>query len=154
MAFCEAVDAGDAVLHLEDGADLFDVELVEVGGFDLAKEDVLDLAGAERGVGCHTVGREKRATEVRRGWPIACENYHKARSRQASCLTARRSRAQCATRREDPVPTPRRDADLAAMASGVRELRVWQEAVALAGEVVRAARQGARRETKALSRRS
>ena len=53
----EAVDAGDSVLHFEDGADFFDVELVEVGGFDLAKEDVLDLAGAERGVGGHTVGR-------------------------------------------------------------------------------------------------
>ena len=53
--FLQAVDAGDSVLHFEDGTDLFDVELVEVGGFDLAKEDVLDLAGAECGVGCHTV---------------------------------------------------------------------------------------------------
>jgi len=52
----EAVDARDSVLHLEDRPDLFDVELVEVGGFDLLEEDVLDLAGAERGVGCHTEG--------------------------------------------------------------------------------------------------
>ena len=34
------------------------------------------------------------------------------------------------------------------MGTGVKELKLWQEAVALAGEVVRAARGGARRETK------
>ena len=54
----QAVDAGDAVLHLEDGTDFLDVELVEVGGFDLAEEDVLDLAGAERGFGCHASGQK------------------------------------------------------------------------------------------------
>lgn len=37
------------------------------------------------------------------------------------------------------------------MSSGLRELRVWQEAVALGGEVVRAARQGMRRETRVVS---
>ena len=37
------------------------------------------------------------------------------------------------------------------MSSGMRELRVWQEAVALAGDVVRATRQGMRRETKSVS---
>jgi four helix bundle protein len=37
------------------------------------------------------------------------------------------------------------------MSSGVRELRVWQESVSLAGDVVRAIRQGVRRETKAVS---
>ena len=37
------------------------------------------------------------------------------------------------------------------MSSGVRELRVWQEAVALAGDVVRAARQGMRRETRCVT---
>ena len=37
------------------------------------------------------------------------------------------------------------------MSSGIRELRVWQEAVALAGDVIRAARQGMRRETKSVS---
>lgn len=37
------------------------------------------------------------------------------------------------------------------MSSGIRELRVWQEAVSLAGDVVRAARQGMRRETKSVS---
>jgi four helix bundle protein len=34
------------------------------------------------------------------------------------------------------------------MATGVKELKLWQEAVALAGEVLKAARAGARRETK------
>jgi four helix bundle protein len=37
------------------------------------------------------------------------------------------------------------------MSAGVRELRVWQEAVALAGDVVRATRQGMRRETRIVS---
>ena len=49
----QPVDARDSVLHLEDRADFLDVELVEVGGLDLAEQDVLDLAGAERGFGCH-----------------------------------------------------------------------------------------------------
>lgn len=34
------------------------------------------------------------------------------------------------------------------MASGVKDLKVWQEAVALAGDVVRAVKQATRRETK------
>ena len=37
------------------------------------------------------------------------------------------------------------------MSSGLRELRVWQEAVGLAGDVVRAFRSNVRRETKAVS---
>jgi len=37
------------------------------------------------------------------------------------------------------------------MSSGVRDLKVWQEAVALAGEVVRAARQATRRETRSFT---
>ena len=37
------------------------------------------------------------------------------------------------------------------MSSGMRELRVWQEAVSLAGDVVRAARQGMKRETRSVS---
>jgi four helix bundle protein len=37
------------------------------------------------------------------------------------------------------------------MSTGVRELRVWQESVALAGDVIRAVRQGMRRETKSVS---
>ena len=34
------------------------------------------------------------------------------------------------------------------MAAGIRDLKVWQEAVALAADVVKSARQNARRETK------
>ncbi len=37
------------------------------------------------------------------------------------------------------------------MAAGIRDLKVWQEAVALAAEIVRSARQGARRETKVVT---
>ena len=37
------------------------------------------------------------------------------------------------------------------MAASIRDLKVWQEAVALAAEIVRAARQGARRETKVVT---
>src|ERR1051325_7217771 len=40
---------------------------------------------------------------------------------------------------------------LRAMAGNLRDLKVWQEAVALAADVVRAARQSARRETKVLT---
>ncbi len=37
------------------------------------------------------------------------------------------------------------------MSSGVRELRVWQESVALAGDLIRAVRPGVRRETRTVS---
>lgn len=37
------------------------------------------------------------------------------------------------------------------MAANIHDLKVWQEAVALAAETIRAARQNARRETKAIS---
>jgi four helix bundle protein len=37
------------------------------------------------------------------------------------------------------------------MSTGVRELRVWQESVALAGDVIRSMRQGMRRETKSVT---
>ncbi len=37
------------------------------------------------------------------------------------------------------------------MSSGMKDLKVWQEAVALAGEVVRAVRQATRRETKSFT---
>lgn len=37
------------------------------------------------------------------------------------------------------------------MSTGVRELRVWQEAVSLAGDVIRAIRANIRRETKSVS---
>jgi four helix bundle protein len=37
------------------------------------------------------------------------------------------------------------------MSSGVRELRVWQESITLAGDVIRAIRPGVRRETRTVS---
>jgi four helix bundle protein len=37
------------------------------------------------------------------------------------------------------------------MAGTIRDLKLWQESVALAGDIVRIARQGARRETKVMS---
>lgn len=37
------------------------------------------------------------------------------------------------------------------MAAGLKDLKVWQESIALAGDVVRALRQGSRRETKVVS---
>ena len=37
------------------------------------------------------------------------------------------------------------------MAGNLRDLKVWQEAVSLASDVIRAARQGARRETKVVT---
>ena len=37
------------------------------------------------------------------------------------------------------------------MAANIRDLKVWQEAVALGAEIVRCARQGARRETKVVT---
>lgn len=37
------------------------------------------------------------------------------------------------------------------MSSGVRELRVWQESVALAGDAIRAIRKGVRHETRVVS---
>ena len=48
----------DILLREINAADLrdFDVEFVEVGGFDLAKENVLDLAGSKKGLGGHSVG--------------------------------------------------------------------------------------------------
>ncbi len=43
----QAVDAGDAVAHLEHGADFRDVGRGDVGRGDLAEEDVLQLAGTK-----------------------------------------------------------------------------------------------------------
>jgi four helix bundle protein len=48
----------------------------------------------------------------------------------------------------NPLPEP---FTIHVMSSGVRELRVWQESVALAGDVIRAIRQGMRRETTSIS---
>ena len=49
----EAVDAGDAVLHLEDRADLANVDVREVCRLNFLEEEVLELAGSQDGVGGH-----------------------------------------------------------------------------------------------------
>jgi hypothetical protein len=53
----ETVDAGDAVFDFEDGTDFLDIEFIEVGRFDFAKQDVLDFTGAERRRRSHWIGR-------------------------------------------------------------------------------------------------
>jgi len=47
--------------------------------------------------------------------------------------------------------SPGKTTTISPMSSGVRELRVWQESVSLAGDVIRAIRQNIRRETKSVS---
>src|SRR2546421_543774 len=49
----EAVDARDAVLHLEHRADLPHVELGQVGRLDFFEEDLFQLAGSQDGIGGH-----------------------------------------------------------------------------------------------------
>src|SRR3982074_2291806 len=58
-------------------------------------------------------------------------------------LSAPRARERCQLARRTRYHAP--------MSSGVRDLRVWQESVALAGDVIRAVRQRVRRETKSVS---
>jgi len=53
-------------------------------------------------------------------------------------------------RRHDDAPRVSRGYRLP-MASGVKDLKVWQEAVALGGDVVRAAREATRRETRSFT---
>src|SRR5205085_7187751 len=62
----QAIDASDSVLYFEDSANLFDVQFLEVSRFDLAKQNVLDLAWAERGLGCHMT-RKRLSGESRYG---------------------------------------------------------------------------------------
>ncbi len=49
----KSVDASDSVLDLEDGADVLDIELVEVRRLDLAEEYVLDFAGTKDRISGH-----------------------------------------------------------------------------------------------------
>ena len=52
----QAIDAGNAVLHFEDGTDFLDVEIGEIRRFNFAEEDVFDFAGAQGGLGSHEAG--------------------------------------------------------------------------------------------------
>ena len=78
---------------------------------------------------------------------LACENYHKAGSE--ATLGLRRTSGPA---RRVRVTRPQlMGLKCFPMSSGLRDLRVWQEAVALAADVVRAARPSIRRETKVVS---
>src|SRR5438105_9453842 len=75
----------------------------------------------------------------------ACEKYHK------EALPCKHQLSRCAL--VAPDATVRccqmlRRPHLIGMAASIKDLKVWQEAVALAADVVKTARQGARRETK------
>ena len=71
------------------------------------------------------------------------KNITSGTPKQARDLPPRTARSRCYGSR--PLDDIRR------MASGVRDLKVWQEAVLLGGEVVKAMRQGTRREIKAFT---
>ena len=62
-----------------------DVGSCEVGGFDLAEQDVLELAGTEGGVGGHVVSSLARRIGVPE---LACENNHNSGAGQGSSRTA------------------------------------------------------------------
>src|SRR5205085_12515898 len=89
----QTVDAGNTILHLEYRPDLFDIQLVKVSRFDLTKQNVFDLAGAEGRLSCHTEVRNQAA--IGRGG--ACEKYHKQRFMQGArsptivCVPRRRA---------------------------------------------------------------
>ena len=78
---------------------------------------------------------------------VACENYHKAGSEATPDLGST-SGTPC----REWVSRPQlRGLECLPMSSGLRDLRVWQEAVTLAADVVRAVRPSIRRETKVIS---
>jgi len=78
---------------------------------------------------------------------VACENYHKAGS-EATPDLGTTSDTACRKWVTRPQLT---GLECLPMSSGLRDLRVWQEAVALAADVVRAVRPSIRRETKVIS---
>src|SRR5207302_5408729 len=80
----EPVDASDAVLDLEHGADVLDVELVQVGSLDFTEQDVFDLARAQGGVGSHTEWSGSPGYGPNEGSVGACEKYHKPQGRGKS----------------------------------------------------------------------
>src|SRR5262245_32396267 len=83
--------------------------------------------------------RDVGLTSVVKGYGAACENYHKDRLRSSRGFSPRFGFAGFGR----PNPQPH----IVSMAGGLRDLKVWQEAVALAGETVRVMRQHVRRET-------
>src|SRR5215471_1963833 len=88
--------------------------------------------------------RCSRNSGGRVGVLAACEKYHKE---AFPCKT----RYFCTVCNRLVVVPEDLVRILSAMAASIRDLKVWQEAVALAADIVRAARQGARRETKVVT---
>ena len=78
---------------------------------------------------------------------LACENYHKAGSEATLAPSALFGTGSARNGHAAATGGPR----MRSMSSGLRELRVWQEAVALGADVVRAVRPSIRRETKVVS---
>src|SRR6185437_16917861 len=78
----------------------------------------------------------------------ACEKYHKT---GGCCKTRSGLTLYVLTCNEMILPPPTHSPMLRVMAAGIHDLKVWQEAVALGAEIVRLARQGARRETKVVT---
>src|SRR5262245_27263635 len=88
--------------------------------------------------------RCRRNSGGRVGALVACEKYHKEGiSCKWRCFFSVCNRLVLV-----PADLVR---ILAAMAASIRDLKVWQEAVALAAEIVRSSRQNARRETKVVT---
>src|SRR5688500_17280803 len=77
----------------------------------------------------------------------ACEKYHK--EGPEATLACRRTSGPAGP--EWVTRQQLMGLECAHMSSGLRELRVWQEAIALAGDVIRSARPTVRRETKIVS---
>ena len=78
---------------------------------------------------------------------LACENYHKAGAEATLGPSAHFRTAEPKNGHAPATGGPR----MPSMSSGLRDLKVWQEAVALAADVVRAVRPSIRRETKVIS---
>src|SRR5690349_18706872 len=79
----------------------------------------------------------------RKGVGRACEIYHKVRRHSSRDLLAMSAAVWC-----EVFP---RSVHLRPMAGGLKDLKVWQESVALAVDVIRGLRPHVRRETKAVS---
>src|SRR5690606_38688638 len=71
----EAVDQRDAVLDLEYGTDVIDVEGTEIGSRNLLEKHILEFARAKRRIGGHSA----RTMKVKASCSQACENSHKYR---------------------------------------------------------------------------
>src|SRR5262245_55924258 len=112
----------------------------------------MSLISPGRSVVSDAMGNEERGSGGVAG--EACENYHKHRIR------ARRSRLSspgyiaawgCAQMHRMDGESAGRQTYFGPMPGATRETKVWQEAIGLAGDVIRVVRRATRRETKAFT---